>query len=156
MLAPHLSRILARRSVIVASASVPFSRVPIGPAAALVDAIRGDGRAVHWIEVPVSDRPEDAADQRYAIEALDLRKSCGTLVCIDTPAFLMSHRNKRVWLTDPEARLDPGELAALRAATRVFAASTRHAVALGRDYGMKAAMLAPEMDPADAARRLTA
>jgi hypothetical protein len=157
ILASRISRFLARRSVIVASASAPFSPDPLVPlAASLADALRRDRRRVARVELPVSDRPEDADDQRVAIEALDLRDSCATLVCLGHPALLLPHANKRVWLTDDVSPLGPRELTALQSATRLFAPSESLARALGRDYGLEAAALDPETEPEEAARRLTA
>jgi hypothetical protein len=155
--APRINRFLARRSVIVASASVPFSPDPLGPlAAALADALRRDRRRVARVDLPVSDRPEDADDQRAAIEALDLRDSCATLVCLGHPAFLLSHANKRVLLVDTLPPLGPAELSALGSATHLFTGTVSLATALGRDYGLHAATLEPNAAPEEAARRLTA
>lgn len=122
----------------------------------LADALTRAGRPAAWVDLPVSDRPEDAGDQRAAIEGLDLRDSCATLVCLGHPAFLLSHANKRVWLADALPELEPGELAALRSATRLFAPSASRAAALGREYGLEAAVLDPDTEPGEAARRLTA
>jgi hypothetical protein len=155
--ASRISRLLPRRRIIVASASVPFS--PDSPgrrAAALADALTRAGRQAAWVDLPVSDRPEDAGDQRAAIEALDLRDSCATLVCLGHPAFLLSHANRRVWLPEDLPPLGPGEVAALRSAIRLFAPSAPRAAALGRDYGLEAAVLDLDTEPEEAARRLTA
>ena len=157
ILASPIRRLLGRRSVIVASASVPFSPDPLGPlAAALADALGRDRRRVARVDLPVSDRPEDADDQRAAIEALDLRDSCATLLCLGHPAFLLSHANKRVWLADALPPLGPAELSALRSATQLFTGTASLATALGREYGLEAAALDPETAPEEAARRLTA
>ena len=155
--ASRLSHFLGRRSVIVASASVPFSADPLGPRAdALAAALHRDRRQVARVHLPASDGPEDADHQRAAIQALDLRNSCAMLVCLGYPALLLPHANKRVWLADAVPPLGPGELAALRSATHLFASSASLVSALGRGYGLDAAVLDPETVPEQAARRLTA
>jgi hypothetical protein len=143
--------------VIVVSASVPFSRDPTRSlAAALADALRDDGRPVEWIDLPTSELPEDAADQRAAIEALDVGAGCGTLVCLGHPAFLLTHANSRVWLTGGLPPLDPDELAKLRSASRLFAPSGPVAIELSRAHGLRASALDLHAHPAEAARRLMA
>jgi hypothetical protein len=155
--ASRISRFLARRSVIVASASAPFSPDPLGPRAdALADALHRDRRQVARVHLPASDRPEDADHQRAAIQALDVSGSCATLLCLGDLAFLLSHPNKRVWLADASPPLGPRELAALRSATRLFTVTAALVTALGRDYGLDATVLDPETGPDEAARRLTA
>jgi hypothetical protein len=72
------------------------------------------------------------------------------------PAFLLSHANKRVWLADTLPSLGAGELAALRSAAQLFTGTVSLAAALGREYGLEAAVLDPETGPEEAARRLTA
>lgn len=152
-----IRRFLVRRSVIVASASLPFSGDRTRSlAAALADALRHDGFRVDWVDLPISDRPEDAHDQRAAIDALDLRDTCGMLVCLGSPAFLLSHANKRVWITDSLPTLDPGEVESLRSASRLFAGSASLASELSRAYGLKASALDTGTEPAAAACRLIA